>query len=57
MLNVIKKIFGSGNEREISRILKIVEKINSQEENFINLSLEHLKNQYLQIKTRYEQIG
>ena len=57
MLNVIKKIFGSGNEREISRILKIVEKINSQEENFTNLSLEDLKNQYLQIKTRYEQIG
>ena len=57
MLNVIKKIFGSGNEREISRILKIVEKINSQEENFINLSLEDLKNQYLQLKTRYEEIG
>ena len=57
MLNVIKKIFGSGNEREISRILKIVEKINSLEKNFTNLSLEHLKNQYLQIKTRYEQIG
>ena len=31
MFNVIKKIFGSGNEREISRISKIVDQINSLE--------------------------
>ena len=56
MLNIIKKIFGSGNEREISRISKIVEKINSQEESFKNLSLENLKNKYLDLKIRYEQV-
>ena len=57
MLNIIKKIFGSGNEREISRISKIVEKINSKEESLKNLSLENLKNKYLDLKIRYEQSG
>ena len=36
---------------------KIVEKINSQEESFKNLSLENLKNKYLDLKIRYEQSG
>ena len=49
MLNIIKKIFGSGNQREISRINKIVEKINSLENEYSELSLDQLKKKFLDL--------
>ena len=37
-LNIITKFIKSSNQKELDRIGKIVEKINSQEEQFIKLS-------------------
>ena len=37
-LNLITKFIKSSNQKELDRIGKIVEKINSQDENFKNLS-------------------
>ena len=46
-LNLITKFIKSSNQKELDRISKIVEKINSHEEDFINLndfnSSEHVQ--------------
>lgn len=41
--NVLKKIFGTKNDREINRINKIVDKINALEPQYIEMSDEELK--------------
>ena len=51
MLNLIKKIFGSDNKRELARINKIVIAINNLEESFLNNSDLQLKNEIETIKT------
>ena len=51
MLNLIKKIFGSDNKRELARINKIVIAINNLEESFLNNSDLELKNEIETIKT------
>ena len=52
MLNIIKKIFGSDNKRELARINKIVIAINSLEESFLNNSDLELKNEIETIETQ-----
>jgi preprotein translocase subunit SecA len=52
MLNIIKKIFGSDNKRELARINKIVIAINNLEESFLNNSDLELKNEIETIKTQ-----
>ena len=37
-LNLITKLIKSSNQKELDKIIKIVEKINSHEENFKNLN-------------------
>ena len=48
--NIIKKIFGSDNEREISRITKLVDNINGLEEKYSKEDIEELKNIFLNFK-------
>ena len=50
--NIIKKIFGTKNDREIKRINIIVEKINSYEPTYLKYSDEELKNNTLLFKER-----
>ena len=50
--NIIKKIFGTKNDREIKRINIIVEKINSYESTYLKYSDEELKNNTLLFKER-----
>ena len=50
----LKKIFGSKNERELRRIWPIVEKINSLEQNYTSMSLDQLKAQTGEFKTRIQ---
>ena len=54
MFNVIKKIFGSGNEREISRIRKIVDQINALENEITSLSIEELNQKYSLLKETHD---
>ena len=48
--NIIKKIFGSDNEREISRITKLVDNINGLEEKYSKEDIQELKNIFLNFK-------
>ena len=50
MLNIIKKIFGSENEREVLRIKKIVETVNSHEEDFAGKSIDNLRDRIFSLK-------
>ena len=50
MFNVIKKIFGSGNKREISRIKKTVNIINNLEDEYSKLTISQLKDKFEQFK-------
>ena len=50
MFNVIKKIFGSGNKREISRIKKTVNLINNLEDEYSKLTISQLKDKFEQFK-------
>ena len=49
---IIKKIFGSANDRFVKKQYKIVEQINALEESFIALSDEELKNKTMEFRTR-----
>ena len=51
-MSVLKKIFGSRNDRLIKKINKTVLKINSLEENFSKLTDEELKNKTIEFKER-----
>ena len=50
MFNVIKKIFGSGNKREISRIKKTVNIINNLEDEYSKLTISQLKDKFEQFQ-------
>ncbi len=49
-INILKKIFGSDNEREISRIKKIVDEINQLEERYSKEDTSELKKIFLKLK-------
>ena len=49
-LNLITKFIKSSNQKELDRIGKIVEKINSQEEQFIKLSDTDFPKKQLNLK-------
>jgi len=48
--NIIKKIFGSDNEREVSRINKLVDQINQLEEKYSKEDIGELKNIFLNFR-------
>ena len=49
-LNFIKKFIKSSNQQELDRISKIVDKINSLEENFKGLKDEELPKKTIELK-------
>jgi preprotein translocase subunit SecA len=54
-MNLLTKLFGSKNDREIKRMRKIVKKINEFEEGLILLSDEELKSKTDQFKQRHQE--
>ena len=55
ILNVVKKVFGTRNDRELKRIGKLVNKINAFEETFTALSDEALAAKTVEFKDRLAQ--
>ena len=53
--DIIRKIFGSANDRYIKKQYKIVEEINALEESFSKLSDEELKNKTLEFRQRLKE--
>ncbi len=53
-MNLLTKLFGSKNDREIKRMLKIVKRINGLEEELALLSDEELKSKTDQFKQRHQ---
>jgi len=51
VVTLLKKFFGTKNEREIKRLWPLVEKVNAIEEDFVNLSDEVLKNTPSELKS------
>src|SRR5699024_10052644 len=54
MVNIIQKIFGSSNQRELKRINKLVALIDEQEENLEKLSDNQLQEKTEEFKERYQ---
>ena len=54
MFNILKKIIGNSNEDEIKALYKIVEKINSLESFYENLTDDELKNQTSILRNKYK---
>lgn len=54
MLGLVKKIFGDANEREVKRLMRIVEQINSIESTYTALSDEALRAKTDEFKARIE---
>jgi len=54
MLGIVKKIFGDSNEREVKRLLKVVDHINSLEPQMTVLSDEQLKHKTVEFRERLE---
>jgi len=54
MLGVVKKIFGSYSDKELKRIMPIVDKIESLEDDISKLSDEQLKEKTEEFKKRYQ---
>ena len=52
-MKFLAKLFGSKNEREIKRIRKIVDRINSDEEDFSEATNDQLENKTKEFKQRY----
>ncbi|BDV43700.1 protein translocase subunit SecA [Geotalea uraniireducens] len=52
--NIIKKIVGSKNERELKRLWPIVQKINGLEQQIAQLSDDQLQNKTVEFKERYQ---
>ena len=52
MFNLVKKIFGSGNKREISRITKTVNIINDLEDKYSKLNVLQLKDKFEEFKNK-----
>ncbi len=51
---LLKKLFGSKNEREVKRMLKAVQAVNALEEQMLSLSDEQLRNKTEEFKARLE---
>ncbi|MCW8154712.1 preprotein translocase subunit SecA [Stutzerimonas stutzeri] len=51
---LLKKLFGSKNEREVKRMLKAVQSVNALEEQMLSLSDEQLRNKTEEFKARLE---
>ena len=51
-MGIFSKIFGSYSEKEVKRVMPIVEKINGLEEEISKLSDEELKNKTIEFKER-----
>ena len=54
-MNVIEKVFGTHSERELKRILPIVDKIESLRDDMMALTDEQLKDKTKEYKTRLAQ--
>lgn len=54
MLGLVKKIFGDSNERELKRMWKAVEYINSLEPQFEVLTDDQLRNKTVEFRERLE---
>lgn len=54
MLGLVKKIFGDTNERDVKRLMKTVDYINSLEPQFEALSDEQLKEKTAEFRERIE---
>ena len=54
MASILKKVFGSKNDREIKRLQPLVRRINAEEEDLKNLSDSELKAKTAEFKERYE---
>ncbi|MCF7201895.1 preprotein translocase subunit SecA [Pseudomonas oligotrophica] len=52
---LLKKLFGSKNEREVKRMLKAVQAVNAFEEQMVSLGDEQLRNKTQEFKARLEQ--
>jgi len=52
LAGIIRKIFGSANDRFVKKQYKLVEQINALEDDFIKLSDEELKNKTLEFRER-----
>jgi preprotein translocase subunit SecA len=51
MLGILNKIFGTQNDKKVKKLLKRVEKINTLEKNYSELSDNELKDAFLELKT------
>ncbi|HAF93554.1 MAG TPA: preprotein translocase subunit SecA, partial [Pseudomonas sp.] len=51
---LLKKLFGSKNEREVKRMLKAVQAVNALEEQMVSLSDEQLRGKTEEFKARLE---
>ncbi|HCH76476.1 MAG TPA: preprotein translocase subunit SecA, partial [Pseudomonas sp.] len=51
---LLKKLFGSKNEREVKRMLKAVQSVNALEEQMLSLSDEQLRSKTEEFKARLE---
>ena len=54
MLNVLSKIFGTKNDRDLKRIRKIVDEINKFEPTISSLSDEELKGKTVEFRARLD---
>lgn len=54
MFDIVKKVFGDPNEKELKRLQPIVEKINSYEPDILKLSDEELENKTPKFKERLD---
>lgn len=54
MLGLVKKIFGDTNERDVKRLMKTVDIINSLEPKFVELSDEQLQHKTVEFRERLE---
>ncbi|MFR6591005.1 MAG: hypothetical protein ACLURV_13920 [Gallintestinimicrobium sp.] len=55
-MNVIEKVFGTHSERELKRILPIVDKIESLRDDMMALTDEQLKDKTKEYKTRLAEL-
>ena len=52
--NIVTKVFGTADEREIKKMRKVVEKINAIEPEFEKLTDEELQHKTVEFKERLE---
>lgn len=52
MLNILNKIFGTKNERELKRLFAYVDNINSLEPSYVSMTDEELRNKTVEFKNR-----